>query len=263
MRYGAIRDLLLAMTVVMPDGRVIRAGKPVVKNVAGYDLPKLHVGAYGTLGLLTDITLKLLPLPRRRTTLVVPVETLGDGINLGSQLLRVCLVASALLLCKGCEVEGVDSPYALVYSAEGVTEDVTAELTQVRAALKAAGAAPSAELEALAGTEIWANWLLARGAKSLIRIGVAPKDLGRWLVEVSPRWKEPFMADVATGLIYTRGGPSLLRPAAEKLGGYGIVVAGPTTSEDRWGRAPEGLDLMHDLKARWDPAGQFNPGAFR
>ena len=52
MRYGAIRDLILAMTVVMPDGRVIRAGKPVVKNVAGYDLAKLQIGAYGSLGLI-------------------------------------------------------------------------------------------------------------------------------------------------------------------------------------------------------------------
>ncbi len=65
MRYGAVRDLVLAATVVLPDGRVIRAGRPVVKNVAGYDLPKLFVGSYGTLGLLTDVSLKLAPLPRR------------------------------------------------------------------------------------------------------------------------------------------------------------------------------------------------------
>ncbi len=107
--------------------------------MAGYDLPKLEIGAYGTLGLITDISLKLLPLPRSRVSLVVPVETLSEGLTLGSKLLRVCLVASALLLCKGCQVAGVTTPYALIYTAEGVAEDVAAELAQVRAALADAG----------------------------------------------------------------------------------------------------------------------------
>ncbi len=66
MRYGGIRDLVLSATVVLPDGRRIRTGRPVVKNVAGYDMTKLFVGAHGTLGLLADVTFKLSPLPRRR-----------------------------------------------------------------------------------------------------------------------------------------------------------------------------------------------------
>lgn len=264
MRYGAIRDLLLAMTVVMPDGRIIRAGKPVVKNVAGYDLPKLEIGAHGTLGLIADVSLKLLPLPRRRASLVVPVQTLSEGLTHGSKLLRICLVASALLLCKGCQVEGVDSPYALVYTAEGVPEDVAAELDQARTAIAAAGGPAPVEVEALAGSEVWAGWLRADGSEPLVRTGVAPKDLGRWLVEVAPPLGAlPFMADVATGMVYTRGGLEVLRPAAEKLGGYSITVAGPAPVEDRWGREPDGLDLMLGLKAKWDPAGRFNPAAFR
>ncbi|MCB0127389.1 MAG: FAD-binding protein, partial [Caldilineaceae bacterium] len=63
-RYGALRDSLLSTTVALADGRVIQAGRVVVKNVAGYDLPKLFVGSQGTLGLMTDATLKLYPLPR-------------------------------------------------------------------------------------------------------------------------------------------------------------------------------------------------------
>lgn len=264
MRYGAIRDLLLAMTVVMPDGRIIRAGKPVVKNVAGYDMPKLEVGAYGSLGLITDISLKLLPLPRRRVSLVTPVETLSEGLKLGGQLLRVCLVASALLLCKGCEDASVDAPFTLVYTAEGVAEDVTAELDQARAVLTAAGARAPVELESVAGSELWASWLRADSAPALVRSGIAPKDLGRWLIEVAPHMGQaPFVADMATGMVYTRGVLPALRPAAEKLGGYSVVVAGSATVEDRWGRAPEGLDLMQGLKMKWDPTGRFNPAAFR
>ena len=73
-KYGGWRDNLLCTTVALADGRVIRAGRPVVKNVAGYDLPKVFVGSQGTLGLLCDVTLKLSPLPRQRRTVTVRVK---------------------------------------------------------------------------------------------------------------------------------------------------------------------------------------------
>ncbi len=69
MRYGAIRDLVLSVTVALADGRVIRAGRPVMKNVAGFDLVKLFVGSHGTLGLITEATLKYAAQPRARRTL--------------------------------------------------------------------------------------------------------------------------------------------------------------------------------------------------
>src|SRR5262249_8238640 len=59
--YGTARDLLIGVTVVTADGEVVRGGGKVVKNVAGYDLPKLFVGSYGTLGIIVEATLKLRP----------------------------------------------------------------------------------------------------------------------------------------------------------------------------------------------------------
>ena len=63
LRFGSLRDLLLGVTVVLANGSLARSGGRVVKNVAGYDLPKLFIGAFGTLGVLTEVTLRTYPLP--------------------------------------------------------------------------------------------------------------------------------------------------------------------------------------------------------
>ncbi len=269
MRYGAVRDLVLAATVVLPDGRVIRAGRPVVKNVAGYDLPKLFVGSHGALGLLADVTLKLAPLPRARASLIVPVETLAQGLTWGAQLLRVCLVASALVLCKGCSLPTTSAPYALIYTAEGMPEDVAAELAQARAVLQAAGAGGLSPLDAPSGSEVWAEFLAAAGEGTVMRAGVAVKDLARLIVEVAPALESAtFVADIANGLLYTRNAAvEPLRRAALAMAGYAVVLGSsalPAADQapDPWGYVPEGLDLMHGLKAKWDPQRLFNPGAF-
>ena len=62
-RYGAARDLVLGVTVVLPDGTVAKAGGKVIKNVAGYDLAKLFAGSFGTLGLIATVAVRLHPLP--------------------------------------------------------------------------------------------------------------------------------------------------------------------------------------------------------
>jgi glycolate oxidase FAD binding subunit len=67
-RYGAPRDLVLGVTVALSDGTVARAGGKVIKNVAGYDLSKLMAGAYGTLGVVTQVSVRLHPLPRETAT---------------------------------------------------------------------------------------------------------------------------------------------------------------------------------------------------
>src|SRR5690606_16540709 len=103
LRYGALRDMVMAMTVALADGRVIRAGRPVVKNVAGYDLPKLFIGSHGTLGLLTDVTLKLSPLPRARRTLALPVADLPQGMAWAGATVATWLVLSSAVLCSGVD----------------------------------------------------------------------------------------------------------------------------------------------------------------
>ncbi|MCX6029891.1 MAG: FAD-binding protein [Chloroflexi bacterium] len=265
MRYGAVRDLVLAATVAMPDGAVIRAGRPVVKNVAGYDLPKLFVGSHGTLGLITDVSLKLAPLPRARASIVVPIDNLAQGLALSGKLLPVCLVASALLLCRGCDLTGVSSPYVLVYTAEGMPEDVAAELAQVRAVVSSEGCADLTEVAGLSGSAVWATRLGAiLPSETSLRAGVPPKDLPRLMVDLAPTLAgAAFIADFANGLLYVQGVANVaaVRRPARAAGGYAVILAGPGGG-DPWGHTPDGLDLMRGIKAKWDPAGLCNPGAF-
>ncbi len=269
MRYGSLRDLILAVTVVLPDGRTVRAGRPVVKNVAGYDVGKVLIGSHGTLGLITDVIFKLSPFPRARSTMIAPIENLGTGLKVGAQLLRMCLASSALLLCRGCELPGITTPYALVYTAEGVPEDVRVEFGQVARVLRGEGLAVPEQCDGPSGSEVWGGWVnRAAHADMLIRLGVPPKDLVTALVDVAPTLDtRPFIADLAYGMVWTQGGQlDVLRGIARSIGGYAMALSAPqgpdATRFDPWGYAPEGLDLMRRLKARWDPTRYLNPAAF-
>jgi D-lactate dehydrogenase (cytochrome) len=253
--------------VVLPDGRAIRAGRPVVKNVAGYDITKLFVGAWGTLGLVTDVSLKLAPLPRTRSSLLVPFDSLADGLACGQRLLGVCLVASALLLCNGSALREARAPdmkadTCLIYTAEGIREDVAAELEEARTVLRKCGASGVRLVDGESGSEIWASWLAEADANTGLRAGVPPKDLSRLVTALTPMLSgATWIADIASGLLYARGAAlAPVRKSALSHGGYAVSFSGG--AGDRWGYAPEGLPWMQALKARWDRGTLFNPGVF-
>lgn len=269
MRYGALRDLLIATTVALPDGRVIRAGRNVVKNVAGYDLAKLFVGSHGTLGLISDVTLKVIPLPRAQTTLAVPVADLAEGLGWAKALLPHLLVAAGLVVAPG---DGT-TPHQLLITIEGVPEDVAAEVAELQAHLQGLGA-PSATVQAQSATERWAQFLREPAAEALLmRIGVPPAQLGQYAAEVRSVAHTRWFFDAANGLAYATTTPNsaseaaawvdaLRRPALARTG-YGLLLALPAAHAakiDRWGYESAAQALMQGLKQRWDPAGILNPG---
>ncbi len=278
MRYGSMRDLVLCATAVLADERVIRLGRPLVKNVAGFDLTKLFVGSQGSLGLLTDITLKVIVQPRAKRTLLIPVEDMRYGLIWAREILPLALVASAIVLCRGYAGAGTPtSPYLLAYTAEGIAEDVQAELGQVRQALRTAGAPEPVEIETFSGTDLWSEMLSTTAGTALqVRIGVAPKDLPAYMQGQSAILNTaPFIADIPSGCLYTiKPGEdvnaanawleALRKPALTNLG-YAVVMDMPTELEgkvERWGYQPESIDIMRKLKARWDPRGVFHGGLF-
>ncbi len=282
MRYGGVRDLVLALTTILPDGRIIRAGRPVMKNVAGYDLTKLFIGSHGTLGFITDVTFKLSLRPRLAKTLAVPVPTMVDGLAWGPRFLREALVASAVTLCDGRSIPGVDSDYVLLYTAEGLPEDVTAELRNVRALAGEFGITAPVSSD-LSGSQAWATWMAAPvvDTERLVRVGVAPKELAEFAQATAALTDGcAAVVDFAHGQLFLRGDLDLdgLRRQALSRGGYAVLLragadvgaparvpqaGAPQMGVDNiWGYTPQGLDLVQAIKRQWDPDGRLNPGIF-
>lgn len=136
--YGTARDLLIGVTVVTADGTIVRGGGKVVKNVAGYDLPKLFVGSYGTLGVIVEATVKLRPLPEHERLVCVPFDRLKDAGAAVKTLLAGDLIPNAidLLDAAAAAALGAESP-ALVVGFDGLREQVDwqcAELSRLVAA---------------------------------------------------------------------------------------------------------------------------------
>jgi D-lactate dehydrogenase (cytochrome) len=170
--------------------------------------------------------------------------------------------------------------YVLVYTAEGMSEDVRAELAQVRDLLTTLQAHSALETERIIGSQFWANVLGTRSENSIVvRTGIPVKNLSEYVQECaslidSGNW----IVDMANGFVYamyerrsvdeTARWIDALRSPALKREGYAIVMDMPVWlgmrdgAIDRWGYRPQSLHVMQRLKECWDRVGVLNPGTF-
>jgi glycolate oxidase len=96
LKYGVTRDHVLGLEVVLPNGDIIRTGGETMKGVVGYDLTKLICGSEGTLGIITSITLKLLPLPEKTKTMLAVFSSIDGAANAVSAIIRGKIIPSTL-----------------------------------------------------------------------------------------------------------------------------------------------------------------------
>ncbi len=197
--YGTVRDYLIGIKVVLADGRLIKAGGKVVKNVAGYDLCKLFIGDQGSLGVIVEATFKLTPIPQAEQFLAAHCESLekvGTFIEsvLASDLNPVVLDAhnrSILTLPSA-------APFTVVLGFAGVREDVDHQVAEATAL----GAHGPSNLDH--ETAFWADG----SAGPVRRVSVPPSELvaaARGLGTV------PWVARAGNGLLCYRGGPEPVR----------------------------------------------------
>jgi glycolate oxidase FAD binding subunit len=264
--YGTMRDLLIGITFVRADGVVARAGGKVVKNVAGYDFGKLLTGSYGTLGVITEVALRLHPLPPRRRA--VSVRT-TDGTAAAEAALRV---VRSQVVPSAVEIEQpADGAATVTVLVEGVEAGVAQRVAAVRELLGSdadAGEAPD-----------WFGRYPFRAGDVGLKITAAAAGLGPVLAAAREtghrRGVRLPVRGSAAGVLYAalpsdvdpatagRVVEDLRRTAAEHGGSVVVLTAPPPVRDaiDVWGPVA-GLDLMRRLKEQLDPDRRLAPGRF-
>ena len=253
---GAARDFLLGVRFVDGAGRIVKNGGRVMKNVTGYDLVKLMAGAHGTLGVLSEVALKVLPCPETEASLEIAVADPAAAVR-----------ALSAALGAPFEVTGAAHDPArgvALLRIEGFAESVSYRLGRLEALLAPFGAVT--RLEAAASAALW------RDVRDVAAFHGQPGDVWRLSCkpseapEVAARLDaEALLFDWGGGLIWARMAPgSDLRVRAGRYDGHATLVRAAPETVARLGRfdpqpAPLAA-LAAGLRAKFDPRGILNPG---
>ena len=263
-RYGGPRDLVLGVSVVLPDGTIARAGGKVIKNVAGYDLPKLMAGAYGTLGLIAQVALRLHPIPRRTVTAVGesddPAELAAAALAASHAQLEPMALdvdwrgarGTVLMRFGGVAAESQADDAARLLREQGAETSVVHDDAPLWRAQAERQRSDGGTVVRVSGTQTQLAALL--GMASIEGATVA----GRIALGVS--WVTLGSSDPDDVAVAVRDMRRTLAPAAC------VVLDAPAAVRERvdpWGVAdgPE-LTLMRRTKERFDPRGVCNRGIY-
>jgi len=278
MSYGSVRDLVIGMKMVLATGKHIKAGGKVVKNVAGYDMCKLFVGSFGTLGIITEVTFKMAPVPESAATVVARGPLVGT-MQLGEEVMRSLLLpaAVAILNREAAQATQVASEMsAVAVWAEGFEEAVARHLRDVQEMAGKIGLA-SEILREEHHRRLWERVrdFGADGDGVLYRITVPLASVAQ-VVTAIDQWRaaEPparIIVHAGSGTLWLltdagRAGVELfprLTALAHEHGGHGIMAAAPPALKegvDVWGPPPSAVAIMREVKRQFDPQGILNPG---
>lgn len=256
LRYGGLRDLIIGITLALADGTLAKSGGKVVKNVAGYDLPKLATGALGTLGVITGAVFRLHPLPQNARTLTILVRDAAQAQKIIDAIQNSQLAHAALQV----RLERGAAPQLDVL-LEGTEAGIAAQELRIR---ELAGAA--AVTEGSAG--VWsAREQLWEQPGTIAKFSVLPADIAKAVACIgSGNWSAVVQATGIGWLRRAASGMKGLRATIEGNGGErsggSLVILRDAGELDAWGTAGDILPLMHALKQQFDPRGILNPGRF-
>jgi glycolate oxidase FAD binding subunit len=265
---GAARDCLIGLRLVNGRGEIVRAGGRVVKNVTGLDLVKLNAGAYGTLGLICEVTFKVMPRPERAATLVL--SDLTD---------QVAIEALSIALCSPFEISGAahlpagrGGPSArTLIRVEHFRASVDYRAGELRRALAAYG--PAQLIEGVESARLWqavrdVEVLAEPSASAIWRVSLAPSDGPKFIARLQV--PTPHFYDWGGGLVWLSqpdagdAGAASIRAVLNEFGGHATLVRAATAIRAAvpvFQPLPESLmRITSGLKASFDPDRIINPG---
>jgi glycolate oxidase FAD binding subunit len=260
-RYGAARDLLLGMTVVLADGTRARSGGMVIKNVAGYDLAKLFAGSFGTLGLIVEVVVRLHPRPAD------PLTVIGSSNDARALAGGAASVAHELFEVEALDVMWRSGSGEILALVGGGAPKRQAEVAEAR--LRDAGLA----VEITGDLAPWERQRRSQRSPegAILRVSARPAELAR-VLDLAESIGATAIGRAGLGVSFL----SLPAAAPEDLVGVVedvrdrlqprpvVVLDAPEQVRgkvDVWGERDQGVvGLMHRIKERFDPQDLCNPG---
>lgn len=224
-RLYATRERVLELTAVTGDGRLVRSGGRVVKNVTGYDLHRLAVGAFGSLGVIVSVCLKLWPTPPGAATVTV------DDVEKAAEIVRPLAVL---------DVDG-----------------------EVKVFLQGTEAEVESQANRLGGrSQPGLDWPADPSGEWEWSLRVPPASTSDAVHRLPEGWSHVAVHGVGEvrAASDTSDGAGALRTWAESIGGHLVVSNGDARAFDPWGAPPPGLELQRRLIAEFDPKRILNPG---
>ncbi|MCY4475874.1 MAG: FAD-binding oxidoreductase [Chloroflexi bacterium] len=298
-RFGGIRDWVIGMSVVLADGTPTKTGGRVVKNVQGYDLHRLHTGAFGSLGVIVSVAIKLIPIAGRTQTVAMWFDRLSAAANAASDVSSVNVTMEAARLYSGPAAVGAIRELAADRHMDAeVTSDGTeflmlvqvagskaALIRQVNELTGLAGTVPATGYEVLSGVseaDVW-TYADATGNNATVRVRVAAKpsvcvDLISRFERLLGRTQAPHTStifDVGYGSMQFNieeiGNPEAIAfvddatRMVRDVGGSLMVEQCPVEVKsgiDVFGIDASSAQIMKNMKKQFDPHRILNPGRF-
>lgn len=293
-RHGNPRDVVIGMKVVQADGKVTKSGGQVVKNVSGYDLARLHIGGFGTLGIIAEASFKLTPSPEHETTLMATFKNMDTAIQTALYIFRSKVIPLALTVLHSSDNTRISHLFPsennlLIIRLGGRPLTLNRALKESESICNKNGATKTEILKGTSTISIWnnlADYGWNKNTRPLVgsRAQIQPSavaDLTKSisLLKINDSVRVEIISNPAHGTVLINWYSNVNHPSDEiildiinktrdlthKLGGYITIEQCPVRIKsiiDVWDNVSGTVTIMRKIKDQYDPNRVLNPGRY-
>ena len=288
------RDIVIGMRTVMANGTITKTGGQVVKNVSGYDMARMHIGALGTLGIIAEVSFKLTPLPARQATVMATFDSDADCLDAALAVYGSSLTPLAISTLHGQQPgaggrgTGNTRP-SLFVKVGGRARSVQRQSDDVASIYRQSGAVQRDVMDDNDAAMMWKRmgdfgWTEETTPVAGIRATVLPSDTPRIIQSMQDTEDSSGLAwraatQTAQGVVdihwlniegeysieHVSAAISRTIKAVRRIGGTAVITHAPAQIKDTldvWGETTSAIDTMRSLKRQYDPNRVLNPGRF-